>query len=259
MKPLDRILMASKELAAANPADKITFADIADKAEVHWTTVRRHFGSKELMRRKLKELQNENDQLHMDTRSKIVSSAAAVFAEYGYEGATLDLIAEQAGMTKGAVYWHFSSKGDLFLELVNQSLRNLLSGLPRQLEEIFQSNTPQESIKLLIESQFKACEEEKQGQPSLFFEFISKRREPEIKEKLDQAFKELFEGTAEILKKLQQRNLISAGLDPQDLSVTLHGLLNGAVLMWTISPKSVPLASIADSIAKTIWEGIKPQ
>ena len=57
------------------------------------------------------------------TRAALFASAQRVFERHGYLGATMDLIAADAGYTKGALYWNFESKEALFLEL----LRTLLS------------------------------------------------------------------------------------------------------------------------------------
>jgi AcrR family transcriptional regulator len=47
------------------------------------------------------------------TRRAVVVAAAAVFAEVGYEAATISEILGRAGVTKGALYFHFSSKEEL--------------------------------------------------------------------------------------------------------------------------------------------------
>ncbi|MEV6118918.1 MULTISPECIES: ScbR family autoregulator-binding transcription factor [unclassified Streptomyces] len=47
------------------------------------------------------------------TRDAVLRAAAEVFAECGYAGASVARIAEHAGLTLGAVYFHFKSKGDL--------------------------------------------------------------------------------------------------------------------------------------------------
>jgi AcrR family transcriptional regulator len=52
------------------------------------------------------------------TRAKLVASAREVVAREGYEGATIDRIAEEAGFSKGAFYANFSSKEEIFLELL---------------------------------------------------------------------------------------------------------------------------------------------
>jgi AcrR family transcriptional regulator len=51
------------------------------------------------------------------TRRRVLEAARTVFAERGFHGASLEAMAETAGLTKGAVYAHFTSKADLFLAL----------------------------------------------------------------------------------------------------------------------------------------------
>jgi len=52
------------------------------------------------------------------TRGRLLAAAADVFAKKGYERASVDDVASAAGLTKGAVYWHFANKEELFLTLV---------------------------------------------------------------------------------------------------------------------------------------------
>ena len=49
------------------------------------------------------------------TRSLLLDAAKDVFAKRGFEGASLEEIAEAAGYTRGAIYKHFGSKEELFL------------------------------------------------------------------------------------------------------------------------------------------------
>src|SRR5437588_3742453 len=49
------------------------------------------------------------------TRSRLLAAAQRVFLERGFHGASLEAVAEEAGLTKGAVYSRFESKADLFL------------------------------------------------------------------------------------------------------------------------------------------------
>lgn len=51
------------------------------------------------------------------TRQNLLEAAERVFAERGFKNATLDQVAEAAGLTKGAVYSNFSSKDELFIAL----------------------------------------------------------------------------------------------------------------------------------------------
>ncbi|MCD7035092.1 TetR/AcrR family transcriptional regulator [Metabacillus sp. GX 13764] len=50
------------------------------------------------------------------TAEELKQKALAIFSEHGYEGASLSLIAEEAGIKKQSIYSHFKSKDELFLQ-----------------------------------------------------------------------------------------------------------------------------------------------
>ncbi|MFD7557240.1 MULTISPECIES: ScbR family autoregulator-binding transcription factor [unclassified Streptomyces] len=52
------------------------------------------------------------------TRAALVQAAAEVFAEYGFAGASVSKITERAGLTLGAMYFHFKNKEALAREIV---------------------------------------------------------------------------------------------------------------------------------------------
>jgi len=54
------------------------------------------------------------------TRARLLEAAARVYAARGFAGATLDDVAEEAGLTKGAVYGHFGSKDNLLTALFQE-------------------------------------------------------------------------------------------------------------------------------------------
>ena len=65
----------------------------------------------------------ERRQARVDrTRADLITAAGRVFADRGFEGASVGDIAAEAGYTKGALYAHFGSKGDLFIALARERL-----------------------------------------------------------------------------------------------------------------------------------------
>ncbi|MDC2959357.1 helix-turn-helix domain containing protein [Streptomyces gilvifuscus] len=69
------------------------------------------------------------------TREQVLDAAAEEFAAYGYMGTTLLDVVKRTGMTKGALYGHFSSKEELAAALVEEagaelSLRAARAGRP---------------------------------------------------------------------------------------------------------------------------------
>jgi len=55
------------------------------------------------------------------TRSHILDTAERVFEERGVSGTSLNEIAKAAGLTRGAIYWHFQNKADLFNAMMDRA------------------------------------------------------------------------------------------------------------------------------------------
>jgi AcrR family transcriptional regulator len=60
-----------------------------------------------------------------DTRARIIEIALELFSEHGFEGTTLQQIADRLGFTKAALYYHFRSKDDLLGALVSPAITGL--------------------------------------------------------------------------------------------------------------------------------------
>jgi len=67
------------------------------------------------------------------TRDTLVASAAAVFARRGFDGASLEEIADAAGFTRGAIYKNFSGKEDLFFAVGDRDFADRLHALSEHL------------------------------------------------------------------------------------------------------------------------------
>jgi AcrR family transcriptional regulator len=69
------------------------------------------------------------------TRDAILESAAKVFVEKGVASASLEEIAQQAGVTRGAIYWHFKNKLDVFTALHDQLYMSTMDMILQELEK----------------------------------------------------------------------------------------------------------------------------
>jgi AcrR family transcriptional regulator len=69
------------------------------------------------------------------TRSALVEAAVEVFARRGFDGASLEEIAEVAGFTRGAIYSNFGNKEDLLLAVVDRYSRTLFEAFSHRLEQ----------------------------------------------------------------------------------------------------------------------------
>lgn len=71
-----------------------------------------------------------------ETRRRLIESAAKVFCRLGFEAAPIDVIAEEAGFSRGAFYSNFESKDELFLALLSGHLDAEVETLSRALDRI---------------------------------------------------------------------------------------------------------------------------
>lgn len=88
------------------------------------------------------------------TRDEILTAASKVFCDNGFANSSLEDIAGEANVTRGAIYWHFKNKNDIFEALHDQLRCPLVELLLRELEEDHPdpiSQLQENCTKLLIE------------------------------------------------------------------------------------------------------------
>ena len=103
------------------------------------------------------------------TRKKLLKAGLKVFSEKGFAATRLEDIAKEAGVTRGAIYWHFNNKLNLFCELFVTSIEILFADA----HEILLSDlAPDEKIcKLLIQIPTNLIEDKEYRHQA--YEFVS--------------------------------------------------------------------------------------
>ena len=67
-----------------------------------------------------------------NTRERILGAAVRLFAQHGYDGVSMRDVAAEVGLTQAALYYHFSDKGELYLDAITHEFRAkeaMLNGL----------------------------------------------------------------------------------------------------------------------------------
>ncbi len=81
-------------------------------------------------------------------KEQIMLTAARHFSRYGYEGISLDAIAEEVGITKPAIYYHFKDKAGLYEAVLIERLQKLGDAIL----EATQQEAPAEKLRAYIET-----------------------------------------------------------------------------------------------------------
>lgn len=192
------------------------------------------------------------------TRDSILDAAEKLFVEQGVSRTTLQHIATQAGVTRGAIYWHFDDKGALFnamMERVTLPFECALSSLGKSDATTVLADLRQYFIEI-----FRVTETNPQARrvleiASLKVEFVSEMDAVRVRRR--QSKGEMMEQVVERLKLAQAGGQIRADVDPQLLATGLWALMDGLIRNWMFEPTSFSLIDLGGNMIGTMLDGIR--
>lgn len=140
----ERLISVAQALAEKRPFDDITIDEIITAAELSRPAFYYHFtGGKDELRAELVHRGFLHETPTHDTRQAILEAALRVFARSGIYAATLEDIAAEAGVTRGALLWHFHSKDELLSAIIKDcGFHSFLRPAIDQIEQELQSGVP---------------------------------------------------------------------------------------------------------------------
>lgn len=154
-----------------------------------------------------------------DTARRILEVAENLFADHGFDGVSMNAIAERAGVSKASVFHHFSSKDALYLAV----LRDCAQQQALMLEEMVQEPGPvAERLRAFARAHLAHVLERKQLSRLMQRELLKggSRRGQELAQ---QVFGENFARFVEILRRGQAQGELRADIDPGMVAVIIVG------------------------------------
>ena len=139
-----RLIQAAQKLAKERHFDDITIDEIIKTAELSRPAFYYHFsGGKEELRAELVQCGLLPEAPIQDTRQIILEAALRVFARSGISAATLDDIATEANVSRGALCWHFHNKEELLTGIIKHyGPHSMLRPVIEQIEQDLQNGIP---------------------------------------------------------------------------------------------------------------------
>lgn len=182
------------------------------------------------------------------TRQHLLDAAEQVFFENGVSGTSLDQIARRAGVTRGAVYWHFANKVSL-LEALIQRVRLPLQQMLDELSGNCQESRPLDSLKRTLKEALLRCETPHMQRVYTiiifrceFFDQLSDEcREHEYTEEANRIFTTQF-------SRAQKLGQLREGVCPQQAANTLYHFLNGLLRDWLLSHEPYSISETGGSM-----------
>ena len=187
------------------------------------------------------------------TRSAILDAAERLFQQRGVSRTTLQHVAQAAGVTRGAIYWHFADKADLFNALVERVCQPVeqVSALTRPAP----GESPLDALRRHLIDLFDRIAAD--AQVRRVFEIARHKIEPveelaPVRERLRQA---RTRHAAQIEASLARAGVPSDGA--RALAIGLQALVDGLFDAWVADPAAFDLRHTARLVLDAYLDGVR--
>jgi AcrR family transcriptional regulator len=183
--------------------------------------------------------------------SEILEAASKVFGRRGFARATVDEIAEAAGVAKGTVYLYFPSKREIYLDVLRRGLVLLTEETVRN---VVAAEAPADKIRAFIETRLRRAEQNRDMIRIYHSEFG--HIDPAH---VNKEFKDLYldqvrtlEG---VLAEAAARGLIRP-LCARAAAFTLHDMVHGLVMQRVFGWSRESVANDVEFLFQMVWRGL---
>ncbi len=179
-------------------------------------------------------------------RQQVVAAALDVFSTLGYHAASMDDIAERAGVSKPVLYQHFPGKLDLYLAILDAGIEDLLASAREALTSTTDNAT---RVRNMVNAYFDFVEDPSGAFRLVFESDLS--NEPAVRDRARATESELARLSAQVIAE-------DTGLSADDALLIATGTLGTvqlAALRW-LRDGSVSREQAADLVASLTWRGI---
>lgn len=192
------------------------------------------------------------------TRNAILDAAEQVFQRHGVSRTSLQDIADAAGVTRGAIYWHFEDKADLFNAMMERAI------LP--LEQLLEAEPPNAGGDLLAALEARWTEAlhvtMHHEQTRRVFEIATHKVEyvAEMHAVRDRHLLNRSQCLADVetdLNQALQQGLIGAGISVHHAALGLHALMDGLIQNWMLDPAAFDLVEVGQGVLRAYLNGLR--
>lgn len=187
------------------------------------------------------------------TRQQIIDAAREVFLKRGVNRTTLQDIAKQAGVTRGAVYWHFSNKNELFHAMRDQVFLPLIDRMDDTLlvEEMLD---PLASIEHFLCGTIQILEENLPIRQTYEIMMVKCEYVDDFEDVLQQILSNcsgVLDKLELVYKRARGQGQLHASHDPAALALDTHLFFVGLLNMWVKDTQGVRFRHQAMQLIKS--------
>ena len=151
-------------------------------------------------------------------RHQLLNAALDVFSLYGFNGASLDEIAQIAEMHKSNIFYYYENKESLYVEVLTTVLQKWLA--PLQILEV--ELEPTEALTHYLMQKIEISKDQPKASRLFALEII--QGAPHILPILKGPLKKLFKRKTKVIQTWQQQGKLSAEIDPELLILNIWAI-----------------------------------
>jgi AcrR family transcriptional regulator len=191
-----------------------------------------------------------------DTRERLLSAAAQLFADRGIDAVSVDLVAEAAGRTSGAVYDHFGSKQGMLLALLDGWEQSLLTVIAAEFEL-----TADVGQRLrAVAANLIAHPSDETGRLLLLERelWLRAARDPAVADALRVRAAEAHACLARGFSAWMADGLIGPVADPDTLATVFRALVVGLEMQHRVDPEAMDIDTVTAALAAVLHVAVPP-
>ena len=171
------------------------------------------------------------------TRAQLMASARQLFLRRGFHAASLELVAEEAGFTIGAVYSRFGSKADLFLAILDEHIDRIVA----EVAQVAGVDQPLGAhAELLAGRRMALLEREREWFPLVLEFWAHAARDERLAREFGARHERLVAAYAGLIEADYTRLGLPLPLAPEVLARAVVAMGNGVALERLADPGRVP-------------------
>lgn len=181
-----------------------------------------------------------------DTRQQILDAARLLFSDFSYLGVSMKDISERLGITKAALYYHFSSKKDIYVTVLDEVLVDLRAGLCTE----HPGEPAEEQLRRMVKDYLEFGMRERNLVNALMLKLSPAETElrqfiVSSREQLIELFRPAIEGVFALRRSLP-------GVDGRLLATMLVAMMDGLVLEHSFLEKVLDPDGISGQIVSVL-------
>ena len=180
------------------------------------------------------------------TREDIIVACLQLFARRGFHNTSISDIANSAGITKGAIYWHFQNKEALFAAILDKMRHNWQRIVLQHVDEV---DNPRDKIDQLFENFYVLLVQD--PDISIFLQRVSLESDGKYSAFLSEAFERTADFIAAIFVLGKGKGIFKGDLDEKLIAYTIICSLVGAHAQC-LTNKNLSLHALVEEIKRGV-------